>query len=392
MAMTRVLVVLTLALLSGCSTVQPVAGDQFFADAAFADHRVRHDPADLFKLTSEMRGYAANEVAPSVRTRGPQRGLVDALYSTAHLQLTYEALTTRTAAEAFEARSGNCLSLVIMTSAFAKEMGLEVRYQQVHTEDMWVRDDDLVQLVGHVNLSLGRGQSMVHRASSPVEWLTVDFIPLDDAQHLRSRVIGETRVIAMYYNNKAAEALSAGRTGEAYWWAKAAVETDRAYPGALVTLGVVMHRQGLLDKAELASRAALRLDPENPPALHNLALILQVSGRIDEAAATSRLLKNVQPDNPIETYKSGLIAFQRGDYPRARDAFRNALRRAPEDQEFHFMLGMSYLKLGETASALEHLQRAQALAPNSARKRAYAAKIARIEEEAKRGLSPAAMQ
>lgn len=380
--MARLLVVLALVLGSGCSTVQPVAGDQLFADVAFADHRARHDPADLFRLTPEMRRYAASDVAPSVRTRGPQRGLVDALYSTAHLQLTYEALTTRTAAEAFEARSGNCLSLVIMTSAFAKEMGLEVRYQQVHTEDVWVRDGDLVQLVGHVNLSLGRGQSMVHRASSPIEWLTVDFVPLDDAQHLRSRVIGEARVMAMYYNNKAAEALSAGRTGEAYWWAKAAVETDRAYPGALITLGVVMHRQGLLDKAELASRAALRFDPENPAALHNLASILHASGRIDEAAATSRLLKSVQPDNPIETYKTGLVAFQHGDYPRARDAFRSALRRAPEDQEFHFMLGMSYLRLGETSAALEQLQRAQALAPNAARQRAYAAKIARIEEAA----------
>jgi Flp pilus assembly protein TadD len=386
--MTQVLVVLALLLLAACSTVPPVPGDLLFADAAFADHRARHDPADLFKLTPEMRRYAAREVAPAVRLRGPQRGLVDALYSTAHLQLTYEALTTRTAAEAFEARSGNCLSLVIMTAAFAKEMGLDVRYQQVHAEDMWVREGDLVQLVGHVNLSLGRGQSMVHRASSPVEWLTVDFIPLDAAQHLRSRVIGEARVMAMYYNNKAAEALSAGRTGDAYWWAKAAVETDRAYPGALITLGVVLHRQGLLDKAELASRSALRFDPENPAALHNLASILHASGRIDEAAATTRLLKSVQPDNPIEAYKTGLVAFQHGDYPRARDAFRSALRRAPEDQEFHFMLGMSYLRLGETAPALEHMQRAEALSRNPARQRDYAAKIARIEEAAKLGASP----
>jgi Flp pilus assembly protein TadD len=390
--MTRLLALMALALLSACATVQPVDVEQVFADAAFAGSRARHDAADIFKLTPEMRGYLEREVSPAVHSRGPQKGLVEALYSTAHLRLTYEALTTRTAAEAFDERAGNCLSLVIMTSAFAKAMGLETRYQQVRTEDLWVRDGDLVQLVGHVNLGLGRGQSIVHRASSPVEWLTVDFIPVEDAQHLLSHVIGENRVIAMYYNNKAAEALSLGQTGPAYWWARAAVLADRGYPGALVTLGVVMHRQGLLDKAEHAQRAALQIDPDSAPALHNLASMLQASGRHDEAAVALRRLKAVQPDNPIDTYKTGMVAFQHGDFERARDAFSRAVRRAPDDQEFRFMLGMSYLRLGDVKPALEHLHRAQAVAPTAARQRAYAEKIARIEAAAKLRPAPATAQ
>jgi tetratricopeptide (TPR) repeat protein len=297
------------------------------------------------------------------------------LYSTEHLRLSYEALTTRTASEAFEARAGNCLSLVIMTAAFAKTMGLETRYQQVRAEDLWVRDGNLVHLVGHVNLALGRGQSIVHRASSPVEWLTVDFIPLEDAQHLRSLVIGEDRVIAMYYNNKAAEALSGGMTGPAYWWARAAVQADRRYAAAAVTMGVVMHRQGLLDKAELAQRAALQLDPD-----------------AQEGAQVLRRLKAVEPDNPITAHAAGMLAFQSGDFVRARDAFRSAVRRAPDDQEFHFMLAMSHQRLGDTQQAIEHLQRAQALAPTADRRRAYAEKIARIQAAGDGSVVPLAVQ
>ena len=50
---------------------------------------------------------------------------------------------TRNAAEAFDARSGNCLSLVIMTAAFAKELGLPVRYQNVFVDEAWSRSGDL---------------------------------------------------------------------------------------------------------------------------------------------------------------------------------------------------------------------------------------------------------
>ena len=57
--------------------------------------------------------------------------LLEALYTQGELRLEYDARRTRTAAEAFDARMGNCLSLVIMTAAFATEMQLQVRFQDV---------------------------------------------------------------------------------------------------------------------------------------------------------------------------------------------------------------------------------------------------------------------
>ena len=65
-----------------------------------------------------------------------RQALFDALYQPDQLKLEYDAAMTRNAAQAFAVRSGNCLSLVIMTAAFAKEMGLDVRYQNVFGEDV----------------------------------------------------------------------------------------------------------------------------------------------------------------------------------------------------------------------------------------------------------------
>jgi hypothetical protein len=53
-------------------------------------------------------------------TREVRQLLFDALYGNGRLRLDYDSAMTRNATEAFAARSGNCLSLVLMTAAFAR--------------------------------------------------------------------------------------------------------------------------------------------------------------------------------------------------------------------------------------------------------------------------------
>ena len=81
-----------------------------------------------------MRRYARTEIAAQANRKGRHRALIDALYSKHQLRLEYDTVITRNASEAFDARAGNCLSLVIMTAAFAKELGLMVEYQKVLVE------------------------------------------------------------------------------------------------------------------------------------------------------------------------------------------------------------------------------------------------------------------
>ena len=117
---------------------------------------MRINATDVFALSPEMKRYLETDVARLVRLRGRQHGLFDALYDRAHLKLEYDAGMTRNASEAFAVRAGNCLSLVIMTAAFAKEMDFTIRYQNVFTDETWSRDGDFYLSIGHVNLSLAR--------------------------------------------------------------------------------------------------------------------------------------------------------------------------------------------------------------------------------------------
>ena len=119
-------------LLAACATPPRLHADErFFNDAKFVPPAERVRAEDVFALSPAMKRYLDQEIADKVRGRGRQQGLVDALYSKGELKLEYDSTMTRNAAQAFEARTGNCLSLVIMTAAFAKELGLAVHYQSV---------------------------------------------------------------------------------------------------------------------------------------------------------------------------------------------------------------------------------------------------------------------
>ncbi len=122
-----------------------------------------------------------------------EQQLIDALYRKDELLLEYDAVVTRAAAQAFEARSGNCLALVMMTSAFAREIGLSVRCQSVPGDDSWDRSGDVVVSVGHVNLTLSDRPPQNGIGLFDTGQLTIDFVAPRTDRALRTRVIAAGR-------------------------------------------------------------------------------------------------------------------------------------------------------------------------------------------------------
>jgi hypothetical protein len=106
--------------LAGCASVPSQLPEGLVHDALFAPPSRPVRAADVFAVSAEMKAFLAEDIERLVRTKGTRRGLFEALHDKAGLSLEYDSAATRNAAEAFAARKGNCLSLVIMTAAFAK--------------------------------------------------------------------------------------------------------------------------------------------------------------------------------------------------------------------------------------------------------------------------------
>ena len=177
-------------LLAACASVPEPPREAVLDDRLFAAPSLRISVDDVFAVSPEMKRYLAADIADDVRIKGPQQGLFDALYSRNQLQLEYESTMTRNAAQAYAARAGNCLSLVIMTAAFAKEMGLTVTYQHVYAGETWGRIGDLYLSIGHVNLTLGMRYSEVGPQYYQADTLTIDFLPPAATQASPTGLVG----------------------------------------------------------------------------------------------------------------------------------------------------------------------------------------------------------
>ena len=367
------------ALLAACASVpNPAPPTAFFHDELYAAPQEDVSAGDVFALSDAMRQYLRDDIAHQIRDDGPLRGLISALSHHGQLKLDYDAARTRNAAQAFDARKGNCLSLVIMTAAFAKALKLQVTYQSVDTEQTWSRHGNLAYQNAHVNLTLGRRTAERTLGYDAARLLTVDFLPAIDILGQRTQSITEDRIVAMYMNNRAAEALDEGRLDDAYWWARNAVARSPDFAAAYNTLGIVYLHHGDFDASSKVLAYLLQRDPDNTQALSNAVVVLDRLGRSDEAGPLRAHLAQLEPYPPYHFFFLGTAAMRRGDYRSARQLFAREVDRAAYSGEFHFWLGLADYKLGEIDEARRQLAIAMENSTSESEHALYAGKLERL--------------
>ena len=377
-------VLLVTLLLAACaSNPVPQRPDALFNDALFGPPSERIGADGLFALSPEMKQFLNATIMPVARVKGSQQGLFEALYAKGQLKLEYDSDRTRTAAQAFAARSGNCLSLVIMTAAFAKDMGLPVTYQSAFQDESWGRSGDIHFFIGHVNVTLGPHLARLTNSTNLLVRqdetdLTIDFLLPRELRGLNTRVIEEQTIVAMYMNNRAAEAFTVGHMDDAYWWAQAAIAQDPKFTSAYNTLGVIYKRHGNLPEAQRVLAYALEREPKNTHVMSNLVLVLNELGRDAEAKALSSKLEHLDPNPAFSYFMEGMVAMRKGDYQTAKDLFAKEVQRAPYYHEFHFWLAAAYIGLGDTEHARAELARAMETSTTRNSRDLYAAKLDRI--------------
>lgn len=374
--MRTLLMVLVAATLAGCAGV-PVGQvpARLFADRHFTPPPQPVGADDLFTLDADMLAFAEGPLAAEMERRGTHVGLFDALRR--RLTLDNDAPGTRPAAQTFAARTGNCLSLVVLTAAFARHHGIPVHYQAVQGLETWSRTGGIAFYSGHVNLRLGLREGAVADARS-MAGLTVDY--LGESSRFANHPVTEPTLVAMYLNNRAAEALVAGDLDVAYAWARAAVEADPGYLASANTLAVIYLRRGLLREAEFALEHVLRREPANANAMTNLVLALTRAGRRSEAAAWRRRLLALAPYPPFYFLDEGLAALERGEVDAALALLQRELERMPYNEEVHFAIARADLRRGAVADARKHLALAQRYSTARTRRNLYSAKLEALSQ------------
>ena len=372
--------------LAGCAQLAPAAPDALLHDNVFA-HPPRPADADAVLAPSPaMLAYVQALRSQVSRAADLPMALGTSLYQPGGLQLDYDTSITRNAAQAFAERSGNCLSLVLMTAALAGALGLEVGFQEVPVGDLYRREGDLTLHTGHVNLVLGPRlpQQAWRTASADVvkrQWV-IDFLPRETAVGLPAQPITQQRVLAMFMNNRAVESLLAQQPATAYAWLREALRADPGFAAAYNTLGVVYQRAGQLVLAAASYARGLALDDQSVAAMGNLAQVLRAQGRVAEARAWDQRRLALEPLPPLQALTLGQAALAAQDWASAGQYFRLALRRQPDLHEAWFGLARVHLAQGDTTQAEQALREAQAVSVTHGERARYAGKLAALRAAA----------
>lgn len=371
---------LALALaLAGCAATPIRSLDSRFIDGSFAPPEEAIRAEDIFAVSPAMQRYLETEIATELETKGKQKGLFDALYQRGELTLEYDSTMTRNAAQAFEAKSGNCLSLVILTAAFARQLDLAVHYQLVFLDESWTRSNGLEIFNQHVNVTLGGPRRPGVRAGElEGKGLTIDFVPADELAKRRTRVTSEQTLVSMYMNNRATELLGTGEPDRAYWWARAAIVNQPNYLPAHNTLGVIYKQHGNLQEALSVFDAILAVEPDNFISMTNKLLALRAMGRSADADIVEARLKQIRPVPPFHYFDLGVAAMRRQDFAEGKRMFTKAIGRDAFYDKFHFWLALAHYHLGELDEARRQLKIAQDTSTTRSDHALYTETLARL--------------
>ena len=316
------------------------------------EHSVDVPEVGLLDMDPALQAYLDEHVDERLRGWDLVSRLQELLFDPEYLNIQYDDAANLTAAQAFQERRANCLSLVGLYITMARHFGLQVNYQTVQVRPVWDRRGEILILSEHVN-ALGRLGVYDH--------YIVDFTPQIRLQRDTAQQVSDEEALALYFNNMAVESLLENDLQQALQYGRYAIVTDPELDIAWNTLGSILNRQEAFDLAEYSYQRAASLNRSSASVINNLARFYSMQGNEDEAERYRRAVQAYNQRNPYFHYVQGNIAFEQENFEQALTHFQRAIRRNDLEPDFYFALGSTYRQLGDEETAEEAIQLATAI-------------------------------
>lgn len=271
------------------------------------------------------------------------------IFSDSGLAFRYRDHPTRTAIEAFEARDGNCVSLVNLYLALARSAGLDAFPVEVEDFETFTRHGGAVIRATHVVGGLWVN-GVVY---------TVDFLPNEPKTYRRVDRISDQRHAALHYNAVATEAMFAGDRARAAELYRAALHLQPDNAEAWNNFAVLAKRGGDRELARERLERALAADDGFLPALNNLAALHRLEGRTQQAEVLEARALEEKAQSPFFLAEQALRRLRGGELSAAERLLVKARRIDRAIPEVHLALGRIDLARGNDGAAEEHFAKAR---------------------------------
>jgi Flp pilus assembly protein TadD len=317
---------------------------------------------EMLRLSPEMRQFLRQHVNTGAADKFKMQQLLDALMGSNEFELEYDE-TTRTAAETFRLRRGNCMSFTALFVSLARGAGLIAKFQEVDIPPDWSTGDTLFVLNLHINVKLELGYSGTR---------AVDFNIGDFKSHYDVEVIPDRRAIAHFFNNMGVERMQTGDVVDAVvFFRQAILESDGDFSPAWTNLGLLYRQAGHFEHAEAAYLQAIKVDQRDNVAMSNLVSLYERQGDSENAEVYRRKVDQHRMRNPHLRYQLARTAYAEGDIDTAIEHIKYAIRKAKDEPDYAFLLGLCHLAKGDEDKARSWVTRAERLCEDDEQRRRY---------------------
>jgi len=308
---------------------------------------------NVLALSEEMHAFLELYV-PSKGTR--QQKLDALLYALMHkgiLGIDYNPASTYTARDTFENQSGNCVGFSVLFVAMARELGLNVRFNNVEVPPVWgFQGKSTFLFYKHINsiVKLAHGVDKV-----------VDINIQRYQHHYRQKKLSDNEALAQYYNNRGVDYLLAEDYASAFNYFRKGLSLDPEAEYIWSSLGTLYRRVGLLSDAETAYLQGLSFGSRNLVILNNLSHLYNAMGRYDIAERYNRRVQSARDSNPYYRFALAQKAFANNSYDEAMREIEFALKKKKREHQFWYLAARISDRLDGSEMADEYLQRAMEL-------------------------------
>ncbi|MFU8877561.1 MAG: tetratricopeptide repeat protein, partial [Wenzhouxiangellaceae bacterium] len=291
---------------------------------------------------------------------------------------------TLSAAQTIERQLGNCMSLALVTTAYARLGGVEAGWQLSPARPLYSSEGSVIYSADHIQTRLfspaWKPGDDTYDPNAPLRsYLLIDYFT--DQPPRRGLPLRENQMIALVYQNLGVEALAEGRVEDSFWLLREALEHDPRNGQIYNSMAVLHRRAGQEEVAEQLFAHALKLAGEDLLILRNLRRMMLAQGRDQEAERLHERIQALPDPDPYPKLAQGDQALREGRLDDALRHYRQARRIAPYLHEIDQRMAQVYLETGNIGRAQREFRRAHDNAIADADRRQYQAKLKVLREQ-----------
>lgn len=385
---TLCLFIITFLFGNGCSTITTSNTDllqssqYLYADNKFplANQYLIESQDEIFAIDQEMKSMVKYILRKTRNEEEKAKLLLRYIFSSNHINISYDSYANVNAIDAFYGKKANCMSLTIMAYALGSEAGMSLKFQDVEVPEYWIRNGTQQLLMGHVNLLVTRKKRNNINYYLSKNLLEIDFDPNAVNDSFRKKMISKNRITAMFYNNKAADAMIDLNYNKAYAYLRAATLIDPSFSSAWGNLGIMYKHHNLFDLAIKTYQFSLNLKPNDPNVLENLSLLYVKLNRLEEAEKIKRFLHRKRSKNPHYHALLSDEANYQGNKNKAIEHLQKAIKLENNYHEFYYNLAKLYYQTKQINLAQFALKKALKLNKNINTEMKYNKKLTFINQ------------